>query len=98
MVTAFLVVGITSSYYLFAYQPGLYPFRKADGTDDQTALAQYRSNPIDKAFLRWLAKCLPRRPEERNGSRLEKALIKVSAIMVYANVDIDSVEVRPEHE
>lgn len=91
---------ITLCYYLFAYQPGLYPFRKADGTEDETALAQHQSNPIDKAFLRWIAKLLRRRPVQGNSgySRLEKALIKVCAIMLYGNVNIDCFEVRPEHE
>jgi len=100
VVTGFLVVVITSSYYLFSYQPGLYPFRKSEDAGDQSALLRYRSNPIDKAILEWVAKWLRRNPEEENRSysRLEKALIKVCASIAYASRITDCVKVRPEHE
>ena len=81
VVTAFLVILITSSYYLFTYQPDLDPFRQSDDAGDQTAVSRYRSNPIDKVILQWVAKWLPRNPEEENASysRVEEALIKVCA-------------------
>jgi hypothetical protein len=82
VVTASFVIVITSSYYLFTYQPDLYAFRKADGTEDQIIPSRYRTNPIDKIILSCLAKWVPRKPGDGNGpsSRLEKALIKVSTI------------------
>jgi hypothetical protein len=91
VVTAFFVVVITSSYYIFTYQPDLYPFRKGDDTEDQDRPTRYRSNPIDKVILRWLANWLPRKPEEGNGShsRVEKVLIKVRTDIVLANLIID---------
>lgn len=87
MVTAFFVVVITSSYYLFTYEPNLSPFRKGDDTEDQITPSRYRSNPIDKIILSTLAKWLPRKPEGYGPySRLEKALIKVSKSILGKNV------------
>jgi hypothetical protein len=99
-VTAFFVVVITLSYYLLTYQPDLYPFRKLDGIEDVCTPTRYRPNPIDKFFLHYVGKLLPRKLEYGNGpySRLEKALINVSTITVHSNIDINCVVVRTEHE
>src|SRR5215471_19216259 len=83
VVTAFIVLVITAYYYLFVYVPDLYPFRKADASENDRALIQYRPSPIDKIFLRWIQRWPLHRPEKENErcSRLEKALIKVIAVI-----------------
>ncbi|KAF2098993.1 hypothetical protein NA57DRAFT_56623 [Rhizodiscina lignyota] len=93
--TAFLVVILTTVYYFFAYQPDLSPFHKEESSESDEAQLQYRANPVDKAILRLVSKCLPRRAatENKGYSRLERALIKVSKGKLDSVVEINRISI-----
>ncbi|OJJ48229.1 hypothetical protein ASPZODRAFT_23883 [Penicilliopsis zonata CBS 506.65] len=76
-ITGFLVVGVLTVYYIFAFRPELDPFRKEDKPSESEEETPFRPNPIDNLICQSLEKIRIRASKSKGiNQRLETALAK----------------------